>query len=257
MTERDDLHPDDETLSAFVDGMASDADADHVAACVTCSARVDQLAQAARAIGMPVASPSGAAVDAAIAAALGATTRDASIVAFRRRPAWFAPVAAVAALVALALGAASVLTDSGPDRTTTAAGPRDETAGRSMAAGNQLDLGDLDEARLRPAIDALLPSELTMSAPAPAAGSGQGGGVADSSAAAEEKTEPATSAETCEAAVRDGNPALPARVGAAPGRWKGEPAVVLVFRAGPSGDIHVYVTTRQDCRILHFARFAS
>lgn len=65
-------HLDDESLSAAVDGEATVAEQAHLSTCSRCQAEVQARAAVARAVGAPVTPRSPAAVNAAIAQALGA-----------------------------------------------------------------------------------------------------------------------------------------------------------------------------------------
>src|SRR5207248_9567536 len=65
-------HPSDEDLSALLDGESS-ASA-HIRRCAPCRARVEQLRAAALAVGAPVALPTAAVQDAAIARAISASS---------------------------------------------------------------------------------------------------------------------------------------------------------------------------------------
>jgi len=77
-------HPDDESLSAALDGDDAAA-ADHVSACPTCRARTDALRAAAEAVGAgPVVAVPYAGADRAVAAALGAFAAERATVAPRR-----------------------------------------------------------------------------------------------------------------------------------------------------------------------------
>jgi hypothetical protein len=63
-------HLDDETLSAAIDGEATDAEQAHVTACPVCQQRAEAFRTVARAVGGPVPPRQAAEVDAAIQAAL-------------------------------------------------------------------------------------------------------------------------------------------------------------------------------------------
>ena len=65
-------HPDDEQLSAFLDGEADGDAAAHIAGCADCSARVEALRSVASAVAAPLPQVGPAARDAAIANALAA-----------------------------------------------------------------------------------------------------------------------------------------------------------------------------------------
>src|SRR5437764_6234756 len=104
-------HPDDEDLSALVDGESDPDVAGHVEGCQQCAARVDTLRRVAAAVGRAPAPASAAGREAALAAALAEAGQqpDAPVVeihdyARRRRtprpfPGWLAAAAVVLALV--------------------------------------------------------------------------------------------------------------------------------------------------------------
>ena len=75
-------HPDDEQLSAFLDGEADGDAAAHIAGCADCSARVEALRSVASAVAAPLPQVDPTERDAAIAIALAAAEAD--VVARRR-----------------------------------------------------------------------------------------------------------------------------------------------------------------------------
>ena len=90
--------PDDEALSADLDGEGDAATAEHLASCATCETRLGELRAAAEAVGAPVGRrpdvERAAAVGAALAAIDGKTPS-----ARRRVPPWLAAAAAALVLV--------------------------------------------------------------------------------------------------------------------------------------------------------------
>jgi hypothetical protein len=171
-------HPDDESLSAALDGEDAAAAA-HVAACAACLARTDALRATSAAVAAdPVAGPPPGLADRAVAAALaafeaervatGPTMADPSegenVVplhragpavpdsfsshrppgqdARRRVPTW---VLGVAAALAAVLVAVPVLTRGGDDSGDTVASRAADTGASTFAAGPLIEGGDLGE----------------------------------------------------------------------------------------------------------------
>ena len=127
--------PDDELVTAVLDGEATDAQAATVAADPVLSARLEELRAVRRAVGAPTEPPEPAARDRAVAAALAAWSPDdlqrppaglapppPAAVATHRRRRWLVPAVAAAAVAAI-VGVALVVDRGG------------STSGTSTAAG--------------------------------------------------------------------------------------------------------------------------
>lgn len=246
-----DLHLDDETISAALDGEPIDAAAQaHLDGCAVCRARLDVFSRVAAAVAAPVAPPDADARDAAIAAAVGAPEPA------RRNWAPLLAVAAVILVLALAVPLIGALSsgDGGRDDAATS-GPAAGAGGGAteQATAAVPDLGPVSADSLRPLVEAQLGgSPKALTSPAPAAAPGDAGSSADSGASSTATTAPALSADAaaaCEPSVHaDGS-----RVLLAQATWDGTPAAVLAYRAGD--DVRVYVVDPAGCRILHFVRF--
>ena len=82
-------HPDDEVLSAVLDGEGDDAERSHVEGCQACQSRLDDLRAVSRAVAAPVPPPPAAATSAAVDRALAEaapTPAPAGAAPARRRP---------------------------------------------------------------------------------------------------------------------------------------------------------------------------
>jgi len=249
-----DRHPDDEALSAVLDGEGDEADRAHAEGCTPCQARMGELRAVSRAVGTAVAPPPAAAISAAVKAAMAeASVRpsgrqlQAPRRAPRRRPfRWSAPpparlaaiaaiivaVAGIASLIAVttshngtpkASSAASALAHPAATSPTTAAGAA--TAGAAASAG--------PATATAPAAGAVPPDLGTQSDPAVLAAAlhsleRQGlPGVATTILAPPACASPAASG----AGLDPGSRAL----FDAPLRWKGQDAEVLIFALPTAG----------------------
>jgi hypothetical protein len=261
-----DMHLDDETLSAVLDGEGTPAESAHADSCAACGTRLGALRDASVLVRSPVAAAPDAQRDAAIAAALGAAAAPSNVVPLRRRtpPVW---LAAAAAAVLAVVGIAVFVPRGDDDSAPTAAGDADDsTAGAvsdefatSMAqAGiDGGDLGEIDPASLRETIEAAL----------------SGGGAGTTRAADEAVTTTAADgAESapsimaaplpppCESELRASNDLLGPLVYHATGTIRGEPQVVLVFEVTAedgSVDRWVYVAATADCAIRNQQTFGA
>jgi anti-sigma factor RsiW len=261
----DELHLDDETISAALDDEAIDDDARaHLDGCAVCRARLDRFGRVASAVRAPIVSPSPAMRDDAILAALSA---DAPPAQPKRN---FTPWLAAAAVIVLLLVAVPLIgalsSDNGRDQAATSA--RDDTASSSAGgttgdaaakAARPLDLGALDAGNLAAVVGRQVggaPTSLAAPNAAPNAASapaerstaqdegagGAAGGAAGESLAADE-------GRACASQLH----ASGAEVLFARGTWDDRPAVVFAYRSGD--DVSAYVVNPPDCRILHFVRF--
>ena len=256
-------HPDDERLSALIDGEGRPDDDSHTESCAACTARLALLRVASVAVGAPVGPPDPARRTAAIDAALAAADADGDrgrvvpITRARGRagpPRWLVAAAAVV-LVALAVPLlARVVGERDADdvATSTALSADDAASGTTAAAGaapsaelaGSRDAGDLGE------IDAQtdLPAQLGLgSRPADDAA----GGGATTTAPARGTEGAATTAQNsdtaCEAALRADDPQLGALVVSAAATFEGEPVAVLGFDAG--GRARVYAVAVDTCEV--------
>lgn len=157
-------HPDDELLSALLDGEAPSGDVAHVDGCAECQTRVEELQRAVAVMSAPVAMPPAHQREASLAAALTAADgplRGAAISSFGRRiPNRTAAraarnrrannlSAAAVLLVALAVGglAISQMRDSGGDRPTSNASlAQGMVTSPDAAGGGEAATGAADDA---------------------------------------------------------------------------------------------------------------
>ena len=265
------VHPDDELLSAAIDG-DDEAAAAHARACPLCQARTASLLAAARAVAAPVPPVSPEARAAAVTRAVreGRAQPSTGVApgahrARRRRLRGWAPVAAVgaAAAVAAAVAIPVVLTRGGPS---TLSATRAERAAPA-ATPAVLDGGDLgsvsDEVALRDAVRQQLAGAAPQSpraaaTPSPLAGQAQpgpppsSGGPAAPVSGGPPPARQLTSVPQCHAAAEQyGGASLGTLVYAAAVRWQGSAGEVLVFRAG-SGSLpyRLFVMARDGCQLL-------
>ncbi len=266
-------HLDDEALSAGLDGAATASEEAHLASCPQCRAQTSALAAIARAVGTPIGPRPAREVDDAVQRALAAwepaataapslaepaamadgggwepdapsaSHRWAGRPASRRRvgpPRWLGPVAGIAAAILVVGGVAVVLNASTrPSSKTTAATP---TLGAASS--------------LAPRRDFAVPS------------GGDLGDQSDPKAVARLATASITSRPVAAPAI-DGNPSQPSPAGCqaqaqdalrlaqgsdvtlayqASLRWRGQPAVVVVFSR--SGGLAGVVMTVPGCSPL-------
>ena len=251
-------HPDDDALSAHLDGLDAGAGtAEHLAACAECRTRVDALAAAASLIGAPLPPPASHLVDDAVARALDTGARGA------RRPVLVALAAAVLVVLGL-VGVAVVgdeerpsesdtaLTEAGGEATTDAAGG---VAGGVSEVAFGGDLGDLSDPT------ALADRVRTVVEPPPPAAdeAGESGAVMAPSAqhaltARGSNTTKASKDPYCEQAVADEfDKGLGLLVYRAVLTWKGAPAVAVVYELDDAKgelDHRLYVLASDGCELL-------
>jgi hypothetical protein len=252
-----DLHADDETLSAHLDGEEPQL-RDHLESCAACTARLTELQRARTALAAPVTPPPAWQRDAAIARALDAHRGGAR----QRRSAW---AGGIAAAILLVLGAAFGLTLlSNGEHKTAASKAAQSNAQAAEAAGAATPpttiavaaLGDLgtipDSAALRAVVQPAVTqfaSAAKAAAPAPETTARsdlqrQSGGVASPS-------------PRCLSAARALDPANVSPAAAGTATWRGTRAEVLVYAvAGRPGAARVYVLAQPDCRVLEFQSYA-
>ena len=279
------VHPDDELLSAALDG-GEEETAAHARGCPDCQLRLARLRAAAEAVASPVPAVSTAVRAAAVRRAMQeggadlsgrrATRRRAQRRrAHRRLPGW-APVAALAAAAAVAAVVAVpiVLSGSGPS---TLSATRATKAGTGPAAPAALDGGDLgsmsDQVALRddvrqqlaaasaagaqPYAQAAVPGQVAQGAQGPAVSSGS---AAPGAAGPESQgppsslppTRPLTGAPRCRAAAEQySTSGLGTLVYVSSVHWQGTPGEVLLFRAaGGSLPYRLFVMARDGCQLL-------
>lgn len=266
-------HPELEALSAYVDGEGPEW-ASHVAACASCRATVEELRAVAAAVGVPVEAPDPSVRDRAVAAALGDVDRrhTAERVRSRRRShQWQLTIAAVAAVLAVAVGFTALLSRTSSEQTTTVAGPAPESAPRDQALSDSAaaslpptDLGDVPDAatlraRALPAIPPTATSGATGAAASGAAtssaNSGAGGsatnpgntGAATSPVGGQRSVAPnAVGTRPCEEQARAREPSLREVVYYATARRGQVPAVVLGFSTGAAPAPVILLMLAQD-----------
>lgn len=187
-------HPDDEQLSAHLDGEAGDGTAEHLGSCRDCEQRLAGLRLVSSRVGSSVAGPPDRVREAALQAARTTwlTARaegdgtvsghGPEVVALeerRRLPRWALPVAAAAAALIVAVPVLGFLgDDKGGQETAATSDERGTSAGKDAEAVG-IDGGDLgeqsDPATLALAISDALPgsaSDAALAAP-PAGGAGE------------------------------------------------------------------------------------
>ncbi|HUQ39947.1 MAG TPA: hypothetical protein VM030_07300 [Acidimicrobiales bacterium] len=280
-------HPDDERLSAWIDGEEPDLGGHQT--CAHCQARVDRLRHVARAVAARPAGLGRQEAEVMVRRAVDAAAAPDDVLAFRhprpgrtavRRPRAMLGLAAAAAVV-VALAAVPLLGGRGEDPDTVA------SAAPVVDGG---DLGDQADARtlaneVRPALglEPLADSNSLAAPAAPAAGDASAGRTAtadgpaaDTAAggsAAQESTgaTPTTrrpkrlsrSSTTCLAqAMTQGGPGLGDVVYRATLRWQGTPAEALAFRSAagagePKLTVRLFVMSQTGCRLLVAQSFAA
>ena len=267
------LHPDDELLSAALDGEEEGAAA-HARTCPVCRGRMASLQAAAQAVGAPVPPVAVAARDAAVARAISAAragTPD-RFAGHRDRPRplrrWAPWVAAASAAAAAAVAIPVVISrSSSPPLSASRALKSPTSASPPVVDGG--DLGSLsDQVALRDTVRHQLDAAAGAGTPAQAAAPNQGGpaAVPSASAGAASPAGPATAAAAVGAganpppasssqcrgpAQQYGGAGLGTLVYAAGVRWQDAPAEVLVFRvAGRSLPYRLFVMARDGCQLL-------
>jgi hypothetical protein len=255
-------HPDDELLSAVLDGEATADQRDHVAACTACQARVDRLDGVRGAVRVPPPADGGA-VDASVAAGLAAWDAASAHAASthlarrRRRRAYVPPAAwvGIAAVVLALLAAAPLLFGTNGDDDAGVAAGGGETD--EVARPGRREVGDRG----------LSPDEPTaLAAPA---GFGRHDDTSTliaelegTDAYADRAASSADDQAEAGAAAPAGDPCLAEAyqvaetdaelVTTGPVTWRGEGAVVVVFRV--DADVEgrtrqLLVMARGDCAV--------
>jgi hypothetical protein len=264
-------HLDDEALSAALDGEATASEQAHLSSCSICQAHLESLAAVARAVGVPVAQRPPGEVDDAIKRAVGTwpqseaessppeTSSLASPIPIgvgsgrsteRRRarsPRWLGAAAGIAAAV-IVVGGVVALSRNGTSHTSTTAGlAQPSSASTSVApdAANAGDLGDQSDpaALARRVTNAVAQRSGAAAATAPEFGATT---VAGQSAAPRDQLAPATC--VAQAAAASGVVGRPSPDLVAPLRWRGEPALVVVFSR--PGGLAGAVMRLADCSVL-------
>jgi negative regulator of sigma E activity len=247
-------HPDDELVSAYLDGEASAEEIARVDADPALRTRLAAFRQVRAAVGAAVEAPAAADRERAVARALEAGVRrpvadldDARARARARRRTRWVPVASVAAAVLLLLAAVPLLSRLGDDSSddlaataaaTTTAGASDASAeedneAASPQAHERRALGVVDdEAALRHAVEDALVGEapaavLSASTTAPVAG-GAAGDSSQPDAAAPAPT-------TCEESIAVLFPDLGVLLLTGEATLRGEPVEVFVYRLADPG----------------------
>lgn len=218
------LHsPDDELLSAYLDGAGTEADALHIEACPACQSRLRELRAVVTAVGGPAPVPDPGRRDQAVAAALA--VRDAGRrLANAGRRVRHPMVPLIAALIALVVLVPMLLLGNDDP------GGPDDSSERGAAA--RQDLGRHDT-----------PDQLTADLQNLLSGA------------------PPPSADNrlpCDDAARAlGRGRLGERLLSATLQWQGTPAVVHVFRAEGDANLsrQAYVLAVQGCEVLAFQSF--
>ena len=286
-------HPGDEALSAALDGEDTAAAA-HAAGCAVCGPRLDALRAVSAAVAAPVEPVAADTRDRAIAAALDRAA-ESTVADMRPRRDWareaWPVLAAVAAVVLLAIPLVALLRGGGGDDESASGG--DDSTAATAESDSSLeapaegvidggDLGEVDPADLRAAVEPLLAgstafatgeeaegaadaAETTSTAPAPvggSAGSGASGeddeGDSDGAGPAPQAAAPPSAArEACEAAIRADDPAVGTLRYTATATVDGEAVLVLAFDVpgGESQQHRLYVVAQDGCRIVNVQSF--
>jgi hypothetical protein len=250
-----DLHPDDEALSAHLDGEPAEPRG-HVEGCAACTARLEQLRRVRAAIGAPVPPPPAWQRDTAVSRALDAADRRGG--SGRRLATWAGGVAAATLLLlGAAFGLSQLSNQGGSNAELTQTGASTTTGrGEAAAATAVAELGDLgaltDTAALRAVVQ---PTLAQLTADAPTAERATPG--AAQQFAAGDSARLGKAARRCVDAARALDPANVRPAAAGRATWQGTPAEVLVYAVdGRPGAARVYVLARTDCRVLEFQSYA-
>ena len=250
--------PDDEALSAHLDGEGDVETAEHLGSCAACAARLDELRVAAAAVGAPVEPrPDGqraAAVNAALAAAA-----DEIPSARRRVPPWLAAAAAALVLVLAAVPIVLSQRESNDEIAQRTAGGSSQDASEGAIATPPEDIGAQSDPQ---ALARLLDERMRAPRPVPGAAlsaeaasddrerTTDGGAGATGGAAAG-----ATAAPPCLTEAREaGANKVGALLYTGLLEWNTTPAVVHVFQApDPQAATltrRAFVMARSDCQLL-------
>ncbi|HZQ27440.1 MAG TPA: hypothetical protein VFA94_07060 [Acidimicrobiales bacterium] len=269
-------HPDDEALSAALDGedTADVAAAAHAVTCDRCRARLAEFDAVRAAVAAPVAPADQVARARAIAAALdvsGASPApgdDIGLAPPRRKAAAPRPslLAAAAVLVALAV-AVPLLVDRGrssPSKTSTAA-----SSGASAIDGGDLGSQQDPQALLAVVRSAVNENGRTAAGAADSSGPFAGNGAASTTTAGAAAAAPTTGTPSaaeartnkqlvgtppCQSATRETyGKGLGPLAYTATLTWQGQPAVLLAYRLSPpsgSFQYRAFVVARSSCELL-------
>jgi hypothetical protein len=181
-------HPDDEQLSAALDGEDEPGTRQHLRDCDACVARLAELDEVRHAVGGNVPEAPPGLADRAVAAALAAWTEERSavvaerpgpddlapVVPLRRRvPGWVLGAAAAVAALLVAVPLLSRDSGNGGDEQFAASGAAlEDTADAALVDGG--DLGAQTDARaLNQILQSTVAQKMSLSAPAPAAGAAE------------------------------------------------------------------------------------
>jgi negative regulator of sigma E activity len=269
-------HPDDELVSAYLDGEASAEEIARVDADPALRTRLAAFRQVRAAVGAPVEAPAAADRDRAVARALEAGVRrpvadldDARARRARRRSRWV-PVASVAAAVLLLLAAVPLLSRLGEDSNddlaataaaTTTAGAADASAeegteAASPQAHERRALGVVDdEAALRHAVEDALAGEAPAAVFSASTTAPAGGGAAGDSTQPDAAAPPPA---TCEESIAVLFPDLGVLLLTGEATLRGEPVEVFVYRltdpgAGPTRQL--LALSPSTCAIVNAQTF--
>jgi hypothetical protein len=258
-------HLSDETFTDIIDGDAP-VPLEHLGVCAACADRLATLRAAAAAVGVAPPPPTDQERDAAVRRAVDAAGTDAP----RRLPTP-APWMAVAAVVVVLLGVVAVVVanrDGGSSSNTALGGASDKAVTGTSASGasgaGPVDAGDLgdqrDAATLHTLLEARLPADAgTTSGATAGAASAEGSQDAASPRAAEAPAAAAPQRPTARPAAaclseaqaagsgRLGSLVLTGRL-----RWRGQPAVVLVFASPGQSQLgrRAFVMAQRGCQLL-------
>jgi hypothetical protein len=261
-----DAHPDDEALSAYLDGEEPHL-RDHIDGCAACVQRLDEFRRIRAAIATPVAEVAARQRDAAIATALAASAGKSTEPWYRRIAGRTAGIAAALLLIIGAAFALTQLVDSGGSKKFESVGGKisadqggvPEAAPAPESVGDLGDLGELANSAALRAIVEPKAAEFSMlarragttqesaTAPAPPAG------VAD---AAQDLERQKRIALDCAGTTQALDPANVGPTYAGTATWQGVPASVLVYAVqGQQDAVHVYVVAQSDCHVLEFQSY--
>ena len=264
-------HLDDEALSAAFDGEATASEQAHLSSCTVCQARLESLAAVARAVGAPVAQRPPGMVDDAIERAVHAapesesessrpeTSSLASPIPIGvgrgrstdqrrgRSPRWLGAAAGIAAAV-IVVGGVVALSRNGASHTSTTAGLAQPSSASTSVAPDVANAGDLGDQSDPAALARRVTSAVAQRSGAAAALAPEFGAttVAGQSAAPRDQLASATCVVPAAAASGVAGESSPDLV--APLRWRGEPAVVVVFSR--PGGLAGAVMRLADCSVL-------
>jgi hypothetical protein len=278
-------HLDDEALSAALDGAATAVEQAHLSSCSICQAHVESLAAVARAVGAPVADRPPSQVDDAIERAVRAWSQsqsesqsesesEAEAESFRREswspaaptsiqaggrrsaarrrgasPRWLGAVVGIAAAV-IAVGVVVSQSRGGSSHSTTTAGLAQPSSASTTAParGASASPGDLGDQSDPAALARLVTNAVGQRAGGDAAAAPAFGAttVAGAAVAPRDQLSTPTCATQAATASRVAGSPTPDYVAAV--RWRGEPAVVVVFSR--PGGLAGAVMRPADCSVL-------